>query len=430
MITKLKLNPLFNTISSPIKQLIAENIKIALKAIRNNLLRSVLTILIIAIGITALVGILTAIDSIKQSINSNFTSLGANTFTIRNRELVVRIGRGGRKPKKYAEITYTQAMRFKELYTFRSMVSVSTVASQGATVKYKSLKTNPNIAVFAGDENYLLCGGYELSDGRNFSVHEVERSAHVVIIGQEIKEKLFPKQKNIINEVVNIGVGKYKVVGVLKEKGASMGMGGDKAIIIPVSNGRQYFGNENMSYVINVTSESPQEMQIAEGEAIGLARKIRQVKLGQADNFEIVKSDSLANILIDNIKYVTIAATIIGFITLLGAAIGLMNIMLVSVTERTREIGIRKSLGATVKNIRFQFLVEAIVICQLGGILGIVLGIATGNVTSYFVGTGFIIPWFWILSGLFICLSVGIIAGIYPAIKASQLDPVEALRNE
>jgi putative ABC transport system permease protein len=209
-----------------------------------------------------------------------------------------------------------------------------------------------------------------------------------------------------------------------------MGMGGDKAIIIPVSNGRQYFGNENMSYVINVTSESPQEMQIAEGEAIGLARKIRQVKLGQADNFEIVKSDSLANILIDNIKYVTIAATIIGFITLLGAAIGLMNIMLVSVTERTREIGIRKSLGATVKNIRFQFLVEAIVICQLGGILGIVLGIATGNVTSYFVGTGFIIPWFWILSGLFICLSVGIIAGIYPAIKASQLDPVEALRNE
>lgn len=407
-----------------------ENIKIALNAISSNLLRSILTMLIIAIGITALVGILTAIDSIKQSINSNFTSLGANTFTIRNKELVVRIGRGGRKPKKYPEITFEQAERFKALFTFRSNVSVSTVASQGATLKYKSLKTNPNIAVFAGDENYLQSGGYELSQGRNFSVTEVERSANVVIIGQEIVKKIFPKQKNVINEVVNIGVDKYKIIGILEEKGASMGMGGDKVIIIPITNGRQYFGNDNMSYVLNVTSENPQEMQIAEGEAKGLLRQIRQVKLGQPDNFEIVKSDSLANILIDNIKYVTIAATIIGFITLLGAAIGLMNIMLVSVTERTREIGIRKSLGATSKNIRFQFLVEAVVICQLGGLLGIVLGIATGNVTSYFVGAGFIIPWFWILSGLFICLTVGLIAGIYPAIKASQLDPVEALRNE
>jgi putative ABC transport system permease protein len=374
--------------------------------------------LIIAIGITALVGILTAIDSIKQSINSNFTSLGANTFTIRNKELVVRIGRGGRKPKKYAEITFEQASRFKDLYTFRSVVSISTVASQGATVKYKSLKTNPNIAVFAGDENYLQSGGYELSQGRNFSVTEVDRSANVVIIGQEIVKKIFPKQKNVIGEVVNIGVGKYKILGVLEEKGASMGMGGDKVIIIPITNGRQYFGNDKMSYVLNVTSENPQEMEIAEGEAKGLLRQIRHVKLGQPDNFEIVKSDSLANILIGNIEYVTMAATIIGFITLLGAAIGLMNIMLVSVTERTREIGIRKSLGATSKNIRFQFLVE------------IILGIATGNITSYFVGAGFIIPWFWILSGLIICLTVGLIAGIYPAIKASQLDPVEALRNE
>jgi putative ABC transport system permease protein len=407
-----------------------ENIKIALNAINSNLLRSILTILIISIGITALVGILTAIDSIKQSINSNFTSLGANTFTIRNKELLVRIGRGGRKPKKYPEITFEQAVRFKDLYTFRSTVSISTVASRGATVKYKSLKTNPNIAVFAGDENYLQSGGYELRQGRNFSVTEVDRSANVVIIGQEIVKKIFPKQKNVINEVVNIGVGKYKIVGILEEKGASMGMGGDKVIIIPITNGRQYFGNDQMSYVLNVTSENPQEMEIAEGEAKGLLRQIRHVKLGQSDNFEIVKSDSLANILIGNIKYVTMAATIIGFITLLGAAIGLMNIMLVSVTERTREIGIRKSLGATSKNIRFQFLVEAVVICQLGGILGIILGIATGNVTSYFVGAGFIIPWFWILSGLIICLTVGLIAGIYPAIKASQLDPVEALRNE
>lgn len=407
-----------------------ENIKIALNAIKSNLLRSIITMLIIAVGITALVGILTAIDAIKQSINSNFTNLGANTFTIRNKELIVRVGHDGRKPKKYPEITYAQAVKFKQLYNFKSLVSLSSIVGQAATVKYQSNKTNPNIGVFAGDENYLHSGGYELLQGRNFTEKEISGSSGVVILGSAVVKKLFTNKKKVLNEVVSIGPQKYKVIGTLKEKGSSMGMGGDKIIIIPLTNGRQYFSSSNMNYVINVTSTSPQEMQIAEGEAIGLMRKVRRLKAGQPNTFEIIKSDSLAQILIGNIQYVTVAATIIGLITLLGATIGLMNIMLVSVTERTREIGIRKSLGANSSTIRFQFLVEAVVICLLGGIFGIVLGILIGNITSYFIGIGFIVPWMWIIGGLIMCISVGIIAGYYPAVKAARLDPVEALRNE
>lgn len=410
--------------------MLRENVQIALGAIKANLLRSVLTMLIIAVGITALVGILTAIDSIKQSINSNFSNMGANTFTIRNREMNIRIGKRGKKPKKFRAITYEEASRFKELYSFPAVVSISTLASQGSVIKYGAEKTNPNITVFGSDENYLVAGGYEIGQGRNYTLSEVQLNAPVVLIGYEIARKLFPGKKNPLDAIVRVGNQKMRVVGVLKEKGASMGMGGDKAVIIPISFARQKFLEGEVSYTINVVANNPGQMDIAISEAEGLLRKVRKVALGQEDNFEILKSDSIAGLLIDNIKYVTMAATIIGFITLLGAAIGLMNIMMVSVTERTREIGVRMSLGATRKSIRTQFLIEAIVICQLGGLLGIILGILTGNVTSFAVGAGFIVPWLWILSGFLLCFLVGILAGFYPAAKASRLDPVEALRYE
>jgi putative ABC transport system permease protein len=220
------------------------------------------------------------------------------------------------------------------------------------------------------------------------------------------------------------------VIGVLKSKGNSMGFGGDKVSILPLANVRQYFSRPNMTFTINVMVTNSQLMDAAVGEAMGTFRRIRKVVVGEDENFEITKSDNLANLLIDNIQKVTAGATAIGIITLLGAAIGLMNIMLVSVTERTREIGIRKAIGANAKTIRSQFLVEAIVICQIGGLLGIVLGIAIGNLISMQLGVGFIIPWFWIISGIILCMFVGLISGLYPAIKASKLDPIEALRFE
>lgn len=409
--------------------LVLENLKIAMNSVRSQSLRTFLTIMIIAIGIMALVGILTSIDVIKEGITTNFTTMGANTFNIRNRGSNVRIGRGGSRPPVYREISYEEATRFKKEYKFPARVGISCVGSYASTIKYGSEKTNPNITIFGGDENYLVTAGYELDEGRNFSMQELNSGANVAIIGQEIKKNLFPKSSAIDKEIM-VGAVKVKVIGILKEKGASFGFGGDKITILPVKNIRQQFQTGNSSYVLNVLASSPEEMEPAIAEATGLFRTIRKLRIKDQQNFDITKSDNLSALLIDNLSFVSVAATLIAIITLIGAAIGLMNIMLVSVTERTREIGVRKAIGATSKTIRNQFLVEAIVICQLGGLLGILLGILMGNGVSVYFDQGFIIPWAWMIVAALLCFVVGLLSGLIPAIKAAKLDPIEALRFE
>lgn len=410
---------------------IKENIRISLRAIRAQLLRTVLTALIIAIGITALVGTLTAIDSIKSSINTNFTSMGANTFTIRNREMSIHIGENGRKAKRFRSITYDEAVQFTKNYNFPASPSVSTRAAGASVMKYESKKTNPNIQVFGGDENYLATAGYELEKGRNFSATEVQFGNHVVILGKDVVNALFTDKEEPLDKIITIGSGKYKIVGILKSKGNSAGFGGDKLGVLPLNNVRQYFPRPDMTFTISVIVKSQQLMDLAVNEAEGVFRIIRNVHLGEENNFEIAKSDNLANMLIALTGKTTAGATFIAIITLLGAAIGLMNIMLVSVTERTREIGIRKAVGANHTTIRNQFLVEAIVICQLGGILGVMLAIIIGNLFSVmFLKGDFIMPWLWTLLGFTICMVVGLFSGLYPAIKASRLNPIDALRFE
>jgi putative ABC transport system permease protein len=410
-------------------QVYFENIKIAIQAIKYNLLRSILTILIIAIGIMALVGILTAIESIKGSISENFTSMGANTFTIKNYGMHIRIGKDGEKPKNYPPIKYRDAENFKEQYNFPSKVSISSWVVGAATIKYKNYKSDPNINVWGTDENYLFTSGYELTEGRNFSLDEISFGRNVIIIGKEVKNKVFPNT-TAVGKIITGGNRKFKVIGVLKEKGSAMGFGGDKTVLIPITYARQFFSSTSQSYTISVMCNNVEELNPAIGAAIAKFRSVRKLKPIQEDNFIIVKSDNLANILIENIRYVTLAATLIGIITLVGAAIGLMNIMLVSVTERTKEIGTRKAIGATPQLIRNQFLTEAILVCQLGGLVGIILGVLVGNLTSFFIGGIFVIPWIWIFSGISLCIIVGIVAGIFPALQAAKLDPIEALRYE
>jgi putative ABC transport system permease protein len=407
-----------------------DNIKVAFGSINDNKLRTVLTALIIAIGIMALVGILTSIDGMKKSINENFASMGANSYSIRNRGSgSIHIGGGRAKQKRFDNITFEQAADFKEKFTFPATVSISSFASFASTVKYNSTKTNPNILIIASDANYLFTAGYKLADGRNFSTTEQEFGTGVAIIGSEVKKTLF---KNGVAEgnIISIGSDKFRVIGVLAEKGSSMGFGGDKVCIIPLLKGKQINTNPSTSYTITAMVNDGNLLSAAVSEGTGIFRNIRKLNTSEENNFQITQSDSLASSLIDNLKFITIAATIIGIITLLGASIGLMNIMLVSVTERTKEIGLRKAMGATPGVIRRQFLIEAIVICQLGGIGGIILGIVIGNLMSMVIGGGFIVPWLWMFSGVALCMLVGLFAGFYPAMKASKLDPVEALRHE
>jgi len=410
--------------------LIVENIKVSVESIRTHLLRSILTILIISFGIMALVGILTATDSIKYFLTQNFSMMGSNTFTIRNRSMNVHIGGQQNRQKRYEPITIDQAWEFKERFAFPGYTSVYTYATGIATVKFMSEKTNPNTRVMGIDENYFFTSGDEIEQGRTFTPEEVFHGSSVTVIGPEVAKTIFKNNEDPVGQVISVGSGKYRVVGVLKGKGSSMGFSGDRSCFIPLNNVRTYFPRPNMSFNINVMVKDNALLEAGVGEATGLLRSIRKVPVGLDESFEITKSDEIAKMLIENIKYVTIAATFIGLITLMGAAIGLMNIMLVSVTERTREIGIRKAIGATSRLIRNQFLVEAIVIGQIGGVLGIILGILIGNVISLAIGSAFIVPWLWIITGVVICFAVALISGIYPAQKAAALDPIESLRYE
>ncbi|MEJ7694624.1 ABC transporter permease [Daejeonella sp.] len=407
----------------------SENVKVALQSVKGNKLRTFLTAIIIAIGITALVGILTSIEAIEGTLTNTFSSMGANSFTIRNRGIGIRIGGGGQRPKRYKAIDYRQATEFKSSFTFPAMISVNVFASFGGTVKYGNEKTNPNISILGADENYLMSAGYKLASGRNFSQSELDYGTSVVLIGDEIKTRLFPST-DPVNKVIHLGNNKFRIIGVLKAKGSSIGFGGDKACIIPLLRAKQVMSITNPSYTISVTGDDPAQMEAAIGEATALFRNVRNLKVSDENNFEISKSDAIAQTLIDNLRYVRWGGIVIGTITLIGAAIALMNIMIVSVTERTREIGIRKAIGATPLVIRRQFLIEAIVICMMGGITGVFLGILIGNLLSMIMGGSFIMPWAWTILGLTLCIGVGLISGLYPAIKASKLDPVESLRYE
>lgn len=410
---------------------IKENIRVAIRSVKNNMLRAVLTISIIAVGITALVGILTAIDVAIYSLSDNFTSLGANSFALYPSGGKASGNRKGRRSKRGSAITYDQAMDFKERFDFPADVSVNMFATSLATIKHKKEETNPNVVVRGVDELYIIINGMEIEYGRNFSSHEILNGSHHAVIGMDIVKSIFDnKPETAINQTISIGNTKYKVVGILKSKGSSMGMNQDKVVLTPLLNAKRYYGSQRTNYSISVATRRTEDVAAAETTTIGLFRNIRGLRLSQENDFAIFKSDGLIEFIKENTAKLRLAAVVIALMTLLGAAIGLMNIMLVSVTERTREIGICKAIGATKNNILIQFLTEAIFICQVGGLIGIVFGILIGILLAFQMGGNFVVPWAWILLGITTCMIVGLVSGLYPALKASRLDPIESLRYE
>jgi putative ABC transport system permease protein len=408
-----------------------ENIRESIRAIKSNLLRTILTGLIISIGIMSLVGILTAVDGIKHSLDQTFSSLGANSFDIRKKSNNGRGNNQSQSDKVYPDITYDQAVKYKQLMEAKSQVSLSANISGATVVKSASDKTNPNINIIAGDEYYIPNQNLNLERGRSFSNYELELGSNVAIIGKEISDKLFPKLDPVGQYVSFLGR-RFKVVGELEKRGSSMGgSGGDRMILIPLETGRQIPVAGTLTFNIKTSIAKPDELTYVMGEATGVMRNVRGDRLGQEESFEIKRSDSLIQSLNEISGYLKVGGFVIGFITLLGASVGLMNIMMVSVNERTREIGVRKALGATAQQIRLQFLIEAVVICIIGGLVGIFLGILMGNGIASMIGEGgFIVPWIWVMVGLTICVVVGVLSGYYPAHRASKLDPIDALRYE
>ena len=403
-----------------------ENIREGIKSILANKLRTILTALIIAIGIMSLVGILTAIDGIQYSISDSFSNLGANTFYISD----IRPARGtnrGKAQKVYPVITYDEIKRFVLNFKTTEVTTVSTRVTRNAEVKRRSKITNPNINVYGGDINYLFVEGYDLQAGRNFSVFEERSGANVALIGQEVLNSLFENNESAINKKISFGGVKFKIVGVLAEQGSNSGRA-DRAVIMPLDVARRVAKNRQLNYQAGIIAKDPSRIDYLMGEATGLMKSIRRDRPGSENSFQVVKRQSLAERLSAITVWLRAGGFTIGFVTLLGASIGLMNIMLVSVTERTKEIGIRKALGATPLRIRQQFLIESIVITQLGGIGGVVLGLIVGNILSNFLADVFVIPWMWMLFGFVVSIIVGLLSGYLPAWKAMRSVRASATR--
>ena len=415
-------------------KLTRENIRIALGSIKTQLLRTILTILIIAIGITALVGILTVVSALKNTLSSNFASMGSNTFNISQYETSIRRRGGGRDGENIEKInpiiSYPEARAFKENYQYPfTETSLSFTATSRAEVKFESQKTDPEISVVGVDEHFLGNSGLKTTLGRNFNGFDIDNNAYVCIVGSDFEKGLL-KDVNPIDKIISIRGAKFKVIGVLKEKGSTFGNSQDLRVLIPIQVARSLFTAPNINYTMSVMVAKEALLEEAVDNANNTMRRVRKLNPVQENNFGVSRSDDLINRISEMTGVLSTSAWLIGIITIFGSSIALMNIMLVSVTERTREIGVRKALGAKRSTIAFQFFIETLIIGQLGGLVGIIFGILIGYGISTAIDFSFVIPWSAVIAAVITTFIVAVVSGSYPALKASKLDPIEALRYE
>lgn len=409
--------------------LFRENIRIAFDSIKGQLLRTILTVLIIAIGITALVGILSAVTALENTISSDFASMGANTFNLQQYDNQVRV-EGGEREKINPVIGYREVREFKNEYNYPgTQVSISFTGTSSAEVKFENEKTDPEVSVLGVNENYLINSGLELQEGRDFNYFDIENNNNVAILGSDFTEGLF-KDIDPIGKRISVRGVKFKVIGILEEKGSTFGNNQDLRVLIPLQYARSIYTMPNINYNISVRVNNKEMLDGAQEEAILTFRNIRGLSPMEENNFGMGRSDDLINQIFQITSYLNMAAWIISIITIFGSSIALMNIMLVSVTERTREIGVRKALGAKKNTIAAQFFMETLIIGQIGGLLGIILGILIGMGVSSMADFDFVTPWKAILSATGITIIVAILAGSYPATKAAKQDPIESLRYE
>ncbi|MBT8376456.1 MAG: ABC transporter permease, partial [Bacteroidia bacterium] len=392
------------------------------------------TIIIIAIGIMALVGILSGISALENTISSDFSSMGANTFNIRRYELTVRVqtgnNRGGERQQINPVLSYRDVKEFLDKYNYPSAKTALSFFGTGtAEVKFENTKTDPEVAVLGANEHFLGNSGLELESGRGLNVFDVSNNNAVCVIGSDLKKALFPVE-NPLDKSISIRGSKFKVIGVLESKGSTFGNNQDLRVIIPIQKARSIFTSPFINYNVSVKVDRNEMLAGAQEDAILTMRNIRGLSPVEPNNFGIVRSDDLINRIADLSSALYVAAWVISIITIFGSTIALMNIMLVSVSERTREIGVRKALGAKRSTIAFQFFVETVIVGQLGGLFGILLGILIGFGFSAAVDLKFTTPWFAMFWATTIAFIVAVISGVYPATKAAKLDPIEALRYE
>lgn len=405
-----------------------ESIKLAYNSIAGNKLRSILTLVGIAVGLFSIIIVMTAISAVQQSVEDTFNRIGTNNFIVQKWPALQMGGPHRRRDfRNRRDLEVKDGEKLREMTSLPLAVGIS-LSTGGRTVKYGNERTNPNVYVAGVNFDYFIALDLKVSEGRNFSKSDNDYSKPVAVVGTDVIDKLF-KNVDPIGHTIRVDKYSYEIIGIFEKRGSILGQSQDNFICVPLSVFEKHFGSER-SAAFAVMAKNKDLIDETMDEVIGAMRKIRKVPIGVENDFEIVTNEQLIEQFNDITKYFKLGSAVVAFIALLAAGIGIMNIMLVSVTERTREIGIRKAVGAKKKNILSQFIIEAISLSWFGGLIGIVLGVIGGNLVAVLLGVSIVLPIEWIVIGLLVTSFVGIVFGVYPAYKAANLDPIEALRYE